>query len=61
MFGFHAALYGEFLNAGQQFTTFPPLAEGDKDTGELQAVQAIVPEMVRVLRFNRGLGKVDVW
>ena len=32
VFGFHAALYGEFLNAGQQFMTFPPLAEGDTDT-----------------------------
>ena len=59
VFGFHAALYGEFLNAGQQFMTFPPLAEGDKDTGQIQAVHAIVPEIVRVLRFNRGLGKVD--
>ena len=39
--------------------TFPPLAEGDKDTGQFQPVHAIVPEMVRVLRFNRGLGKVD--
>jgi hypothetical protein len=27
--GFHSALYGEFLNAGQQFMTFPPLAEAD--------------------------------
>jgi hypothetical protein len=59
VFGFHAALYGEFLNAGQQFMTFPPLAEGDKDTGQIQPVQAIVPEIVRVLRFNRGLGGVD--
>jgi hypothetical protein len=59
VFGFHAALYGEFLNVGQQFMTFPPLAEGDKDTGQFQPVHAIVPEIVRVLRFNRGLGKVD--
>jgi len=59
VFGFHAALYGEFLSAGQQFMTFPPLAEGDKDTGQIQPVHAIVPEIVRVLRFNRGLGRVD--
>jgi hypothetical protein len=27
--------------------TFPPLAEGDRSSGQLQAVPAIVPEMVR--------------
>lgn len=47
------------LNAGQQFMTFPPLAEADKDSGQIQPVHAIVPEMVRVIRFNRALGKVD--
>jgi hypothetical protein len=47
------------LNAGQQFMTFPPLAEADKDTGQIQPVHAIIPETVRVIRFNRALGKVD--
>jgi hypothetical protein len=57
--GFHAALYGAPADAGPNFMTFPPLAEADKDTGKLLPVHAIVPELVRVIRYNRSLGKVD--
>ena len=57
--GFHAALYREFLNAGQAFMTFPPLAEGNRDNLEIQRVPEIIPEVVRAIRFNRSLGKVD--
>lgn len=57
--GFHAALYREFLNAGQAFMTFPPLAEGNRDNLEIERVPEIIPEVVRAIRFNRSLGKVD--
>ncbi|MGH9409247.1 MAG: hypothetical protein ACRD1V_07315 [Vicinamibacterales bacterium] len=59
VFGFHAALYREFLTAGQSFMTFPPLAEGNTDSLQIQPVPEIIPEVVRVIRFNRSLGKVD--
>jgi len=57
--GFHSALYGEFADVGPNFMIFPPLAEADKDTGQLQPVHAIVPELVRVIRYNRSGGSVD--
>jgi hypothetical protein len=59
VFGFHAALYAEFLSAGERFMTFPPLAEGDPNTGRLDDTPEIVPELVRAIRYNRGLDKVD--
>jgi hypothetical protein len=52
-------MYGEFADVAPNLMAFPPLAEADKDTGQLQPVHPIVPEMIRVLRFNRDLGKVD--
>lgn len=59
VFGFHAALYGEFLNPGQSFMTFPPLAEGNRDDLQIAPVPAIVPELVKSIRHNRQLGQLD--
>jgi hypothetical protein len=56
--GFHAALYGQPLT-GEQFMTFPPLAEGNPDTGQIDPVHQIIPDFVRAIRHNRRTGALD--
>ncbi len=56
--GFHAALYHEPL-IGEQFMTFPPLAEADRHAGQIDPVHEIIPHFVRAIRQNRQDGSLD--
>lgn len=56
--GFHAALYREPLT-GNNFMTFPPLAEGDRESGEIKPVHPLIPDFVRAIRQSRAAGALD--
>jgi hypothetical protein len=57
--GFHAALYRAPL-VGDQFMTFSPLAEGDRDTFQIDPVHDIIPHFVRTIRQKRIAGTLDL-
>lgn len=58
--GFHAALYGEYLDgSAARFSTTPPAPEGDPDSGTFPIRRPVVEQFVAAIKKNRLTNTLD--